>query len=138
MQQFVFPKALRRDGIVQRLAHTLLALPADKAWCVEIREHKPRRSSQQNRYLWGVVYPTIARQLDGFDNEDVHEYMLGECFGWEMVKGFGRKRMKPLKRSAKLNKQEFSDYVAFIQRRAAEHGIFVPDADPEYWHVEAA
>jgi hypothetical protein len=55
--------------------------------------------------------------------------MLGECFGWETVEGFGRKRLKPLKRSAKLGTQEFSDFVAFIQRRAAELGIFVPDPE---------
>jgi hypothetical protein len=55
--------------------------------------------------------------------------MLGECFGWETVEGFGRKRLKPLKRSAKLTTLEFSDFVAFIQRKAAEFGVYVPDPE---------
>jgi hypothetical protein len=65
--------------------------------------------------------------LPGWDAEDIHEYMLGECFGWETIAGLGRKRLRPLKRSSVLNKQEFSDFVAFIQRRAAEHGVYIPE-----------
>ena len=94
-------------------------------------EHKPRRSENQNRYLWGVVYPTIlkAGHLDGWHAEDLHEFFLGEHFGWETLDGMGRKRVKPLKRSAKLTKQEFSEYVAFIQQRASGMGIYVPDPE---------
>jgi len=138
-QSFILPAALRRDGVIQRIAHLLASLPLEKAWRIELDEHKSRRTTQQNRYLWGVCYPSIAKHLEGWDLDDIHTYMLGECFGWETIEGFGRKRLRPLKRSSRLNKQEFSDYVAFIQRRAAEHGIFIPDADPDYWqHEEAA
>lgn len=139
MQQVLLPKGMAREDVIGRIQRLLASLPLDKAWRVEIAEHKARRSDPQNRYLWGVVYPVIAKHLDGFEPDDVHEYMLGECFGWETIEGFGRKRLRPLRRSSRLNKQEFSDYVGFIQRRAAEHGIFVPDADPEWWlHEDAA
>ena len=109
------------------------ALPANKAWRIEVTPYKPRRSDQQNRYLWGVVYDTIlkAGQLDGWHSEDLHEYFLGECFGWETLEGMGRRRMRPLKRSSKLSTTEFSDYVDFIQRKAAEMGIYIPDANEE-------
>lgn len=102
---------------------------------VEVKEHKPTRSTQQNRYLWGCVYSTIlkAGKLDGWTAEEVHDYCLGEHFGWETVVGFGRKRIRPIRRSARLNKQEFTDFVAFIQQRMAEHGIFIPDADPDWF-----
>jgi hypothetical protein len=57
--------------------------------------------------------------------------MLGEHFGWETLEGFGRKRMRPIRRSSKLSTMEFQDYVAFIQQKAAELGIVIPDPNEE-------
>lgn len=125
----VIPKASEgRLKAVERFATVLYALDADKAWEVRVEEKKRRRSEQQNRYLWGVVYAEMLKHLPGWDAEDVHDYFLGEHFGWEVIEGFGRKRMKPIRRSSRLNKQEFADYIAFIQRKAAELGVFIPDA----------
>lgn len=128
MQTITLPVG-RKDAA--RAAAFLNALPADKAWKIEVSESKPKRSEQQNRYLWGVVYETILKgggeALQGWEAEDLHEYFLGECFGWETLEGFDRKRIKPIKRSSKLNKMEFSDFVAFIQRKAAELGVYIPD-----------
>ena len=87
------------------------------------------RTLSQNAYLWGVVYPRFTEQLEGFTREDVHEYMLGECFGWEELEGFGRKRLKPIQRSSSLSKMEFMDYVAFIQQKGAEMGIDIPEPE---------
>ena len=89
------------------------------------------RSIQQNRYLWGVCYPMIIEQgrLDGWRNDDLHEYFLGEHFGWETLEGLGRKRMRPLNRSSSLTKMEFVDYVAFVQEKAAGLGIVIPDPE---------
>jgi len=88
------------------------------------------RSLQQNRYLWGYVYPTIIEQaqLEGWRNDDLHEYWLGECFGWATLEGLDKKRMRPIHRSSTLTKMEFVDYVAFIQEKAAsQFGIFIED-----------
>ena len=117
-----------RIEAVKRLQQVLVGLPPQR-YRVEITEAKPKRSDPQNRYLWGCVYPTIlqAGHLDGWSAQDLHEYLLGEHFGWELVEGFGKKRQRPIRRSAKLNKQEFADYIQFIQQRMAEHGIYVPD-----------
>lgn len=131
-QHAILPKLLSRDGAIQRIAAILASLPMDKAWRVEWCEHKPRRSEQQNRYLWGIVYAEILKHLPGWDAEDVHEYFLGEHFGWETLEGFGRKRLRPIRRSSRLNKQEFTDYVDFIQRKCAGMGIYIPDADMEH------
>jgi hypothetical protein len=124
---------LPRDRAIERVAGFLSRLPQDKAWRVSVTEQKRRRTTQQNRYLWGVAYPAILtggwEALRGWDAEDIHEFMLGECFGWETVEGFGKRRLKPLKRSAKLTTLEFSDFVAFIQRKAAEFGVYVPDPE---------
>lgn len=106
-------------------------LPTGTAWRVVVEPWKPKRSESQNRYLWGVVYPTFTERLDGWEADDVHEFFLGEHFGWETLEGLGRKRVKPVRRSSKLSKQEFSDYVAFIQRRAAGMGVFIPDPEEQ-------
>ena len=110
-----------------RLVAFLSALAKDKAWKVEVSEHRSRRTDEQNRYLWGYVYKTICERLPGWDADDVHEYCLGEWSGWETLEGLGRKRMRPLRRSSRLTTTEFADYVSFIQRRMAEHGIFIDD-----------
>jgi len=101
------------------------ALPLD----VESKPYKAKRSSEQNAYLWGVVYPAFCAALPGWDAEDVHEYLLGEHFGWERIEGMGRARLKPLRRSSRLNKAEFAAYVDFCQRKGAEHGVFVPSPE---------
>jgi hypothetical protein len=118
-----------RFQAIDRLTKVLRALDSEKAWEVTVSEKKRRRSEQQNRYLWGVCYAEILKHLPGWDAEDVHEYFLGEHFGWEVLEGFGKKRMKPIRRSSRLNKMEFADYVNFIQRKAADMGIYIPDAE---------
>ena len=127
MNSVYLPTGPARPEIINRIRRMLESVDASVPWVVEIRPHKPVRSDAQNRYLWGVCYPTICKTLQGWDAEDVHEYCLGEHFGWETIEAFGKKRLRPIRRSAKLNKQEFSDFVAFIQRRMAEHGIVIPD-----------
>jgi len=91
---------------------------------------KPR-TNQQNAYLWGVVYPAIldggGEALRGWTRDDLHDYFLGECFGWQTLEGFGRKRMRPFKRSSALNKQEFSDFLDWLSAKTAEMGIVIPE-----------
>jgi hypothetical protein len=127
-QEVYIPASVDRQTSIERLGRVLSALPLAK-YKVTVEEARTRRSDNQNRYLWGVVYPTIlaAGKLEGWSNEDLHTYLLGEHFGWELVEGFGAKRQRPIRRSSKLSKLEFMDYVSFIQQRMSEHGIYVPD-----------
>ena len=97
-------------------------------------QSKGTRSLEQNRYLWGCVYPTVIRdgQLEGWTNNDLHEFFLIDCFGSEVIEGFGRKRHRPLHRSHNLSKVEFVDYVEHIMQFCAERGIVIPDPDIEH------
>lgn len=132
-QSFVMPRLMNREGQIARIAAMLKGLGLDRAWRISVGEHKPSRSHQQNRYLWGVIYKTIldAGQLQGWDANDLHEYLLGEWSGWEVIEGFGKRRMKPVHRSSTLNKEQFGEYIAFIQRKMSEIGIYIPDANKE-------
>lgn len=127
-QEIYIPASGDRVNAIERLGKVLHSLPMAR-YRVQIEEAKPKRSDPQNRYLWGCVYPTIlaAGKLDGWTANDLHEYLLGEWFGWELVEGFGRKRQRPIRRSSKLSKLEFVDYTQFIQQRMSEHGVYVPD-----------
>jgi hypothetical protein len=103
-------------------------LPTEKAWSVEIKPHSERRSDQQNRYLWGVCYPALA-DATGYDAEDLHEFLLGEHFGWEEYDVLGHKRKRPQRRSSKMSRMEFAEYVGYVQRTAANLGVYIPDPD---------
>jgi len=126
-QRFVLRAAdtVRVNVLANCIRHLQQLSPA-KSWRVEIVEHRERRSDAQNRYLWGVCYAELQRAT-GQDAADWHEYMLGECYGWETVEMMGRKKLRPMRRSSKMDKAEFAEYVAFIQRRAAEHNIYIPE-----------
>jgi hypothetical protein len=120
--------------LIRRNAAAAVAMmPIDpaKPLQVEIALHKKKRTNQQNKYLFGVVYPLIAEHLDGWHVGDIHEFMLGEHFGWVEQAGLGVTRTKPLRRSSRLTRAEFSEFVAFIQRFMAERGVFIPDPEPE-------
>jgi len=120
---------INRESDKRRLLEALRA--TEMPYRVKISK-QGKRSIAQNSYLWGVCYETILQhglKDQGWTNQDLHDYFLGEHFGWETIEGFGRKRIKPIKRSSVLDKMEFVDYVAFIQQKAAEMGIVIPDPE---------
>lgn len=129
-QVFILHPDTTRSRVRDNLLRFIDMLPVSQGWKVEVTRYAKRRSDEQNRYLWGVVYVAFASALPGWDKEDIHDFLLGECFGWERIEGMGRVRLKPIKRSSKLSKIEFAEYVDFCQRKGAEHGVYVPDADP--------
>lgn len=92
---------------------------------ITIKKWKPRRTDQQNRYLFGVVYAIISQET-GNDINDLHEYFLGEFFGWQEHDVMGRKRLRPRERSSKQIKARFSEFLEFIISKAASLGIIVP------------
>lgn len=131
-QTIILPKGIRN---LTRFVAFASALPSDIDIKVTFAEKKARRSDAQNAYLWGVVYEAILEHLPGWDKDDVHEYCLGEWSGWEMIEGFGRRRMRPIRRSSKLTTIEFMTFIDFIQRTMAEKGIYIPDANEQLERV---
>jgi hypothetical protein len=125
----IFPNGTPKSAIVNSVAVLVRQLDESRAWVVTVEEFRRPRTNQQNAFLWGVVYPCVieAGNLEGWTPNDLHEYFLGECFGWETLEGMGRKKVKPVKRSSRLNKQEFSDYLEFISAKCADMGIVIPE-----------
>lgn len=144
----ILPKSsdLDRSRHIGRVIEALEALSLDHAWKVNVEEAKSERSMQQNRYLFGVAYPLIS-EATGYEKEDVHASLLGKHFGTKLKRvpksKFNREGLTevPLRttttnengRRSVLGKIPFSEYVAFVQRFAAEQlNIVIPDPDPEY------
>ena len=110
-------------------------LPSNKPLSVTVELWKKPRTNQQNAYLWGVAYPAIleggGEALKGWSRDDIHEYMVGEYGGWEVLEGFGRKRMRPVMRSSTMTKQQFSDYLDWLGAKCANMGITIPEPNYE-------
>lgn len=134
-QYFHVPAGETRGSVLERISRTLSRLPPDKPFRVEVQEHRPKRTDAQNALLWSL-YEEILRKggetLGGWTKEDLHEFFLGEHFGWVVHEGFGQRRKKPARRSSGLNKQEMTDFIDYIVRFMAERGVVLElPGDPE-------
>ena len=132
---------LGRGVIIGDIAGHLQALPLDKAFEVEIRPYRSRRTVDQNAALFGVLYPPLMEfvGLSGDrDKQDLHEYFCGEFFGWREVNVMGKTKHQPKRttttdeegKSVTIDVATFNEFIAFIQQRAAENGCVLPDPDP--------
>lgn len=134
--RFILPAKAPRDAVIAKLIRFAHQLDPEKAWQFTCERYKRKRSHQQNAYLWGCVYPTIleagGEALRGWTADDLHEFFLIEHFGSEEITGFGRRRLKPVKRSSRLSTVEFMEFVEFIQQFMAEKGVYIPDPNEEY------
>jgi hypothetical protein len=120
-------------AVVNALVQDSAAVHPRPIWAIELGKlrtilKKSRRSIDQNSLLW-ALYTDALKQggetLGGWTTADLHEYMLGEYHGWVVCDALGMKRKKPAKRSSRLTKMEFSDFVSFVVQRFAEHGIIL-------------
>jgi hypothetical protein len=87
---------------------------------------KSRRTTSQNATLWMVYEQIIDRggeAMRGFTKDDLHEFFLIDHFGGEAHELFGRRRLKPHKRSSRLTKIEFGEFLDHIVRFMAERGV---------------
>lgn len=125
MQAFTVPAA-GRQAAAQRIAAFIESALPGKPLRVTVEVAKRKRSDEQNRALWGVAYKALE-DATGNDPKELHNFFLGEHFGWEVIDVMGQKKRIPAKRSKRLSTVEFAEFYAFIQRRAAECGYYVPD-----------
>ena len=125
---FTLPRMVDRSRVIQRVAGFLSQLDAGKAWTVEVKQVASKRSLSQNRLLW-MIYDQILERggeaMGGWTKEDLHDFFLLDHFGGEPKELFGRFRNIPFRRSSRLNKQEFSDFVEHIVRFMAHRGVVI-------------
>lgn len=90
-----------------------------------------KRTSPQNRYLFGVVYKTIQIRLHelghiGLDVEDVHTIMKLK-FNHETILAESGEYLEVPKTTSDLTKTEFSEYIDQIREWALDFlDIYIP------------
>lgn len=87
-----------------------------------ISSRRPKRTQQQNRYLWGAFYPEIAKQTGEQDLDKLHALFTGKFLTTSISTVLGEQvRMK--KSTAELSISEFSEFITAIE---ALTGIMAP------------
>ena len=110
-----------KDVLINHIRNTVFK---DVQICTIKRLTYPR-SNQQNRYLWGVVYATIAGEL-GEDTQTVHQ-ICAQRFLYEIIEVAGEE-YRITRSTAKLSVTEFNAYVESIRQWAYhEMNITIPD-----------
>ena len=127
---------IKHPGGWESLFSFLRQMSLDKP--VEVRWGPVRRSNQQNRYLFGVVYKTLALGLmeqgrGPVDVDSIH-YICKEQFLPRVPVGTTGRTMPmsttDLCRSG--NEESFQDYVEQIKELAASaYSIYIPDPSEE-------
>lgn len=111
----------KRDALISNL---LMKLDMSKAWDVSVTQHIEHRSQLQNDRLW-LAHRLAAAQV-GCSPDELHEIMLCKHFGYQEIEYDGETRRVPLKRSSTRNKQEFSEYLDFVENSYAEKlGVWI-------------
>ncbi len=123
-QEYIVGKGCDASDVFERISQQL-----DRSSVrISVDEIGNRRSQQQNALLW-VLYTEILKKggeaLRGWAKEDLHEMFLIEHFGSDEIRLGKRRRLKPKRRSSKLSKMEFSEFVDFIVRYMAEQGVIL-------------
>lgn len=110
---------------------------------VEFRPKKNTKTQKQNAALWAVAYPPImsAMGLRGEkERQYIHELFCGEFFGWVKKELLGKTKMIPFRTTTRdengkrdlIDIKIMADFYSFIQKMAADNGIYVPDPDAMY------
>lgn len=94
---------------------------------IDIRRCRDQRSLNQNAYLWGVVYPRVARSMselwgERIDNYDVHEFLKDKFLKRPMIdRRSGEVVGYTVPSSASLDTAEFGEYLDQIIKFAGEY-----------------
>jgi hypothetical protein len=136
---------VRREMRAKRLMTYLASLDPRKPWEVLVRPFKRTRSNQQNRYERGVACKLLS-EATGYEADEIHEYLCGTYFGWRQlacpktpnnpkgIRDVPRRTttLNDLGERDVLSKSDYADFIAFVQRFGAKHGVFIPDPDPDF------
>lgn len=125
------PQASRR-----RIHVVIDSLDASKGWEVEIREHRSRRSTAQNRLLWawhGELQRHLGEAGQGWhDAETIHEYIVRALLPLHAIEIDGEV-MQMRASTRRLRVAEFTDLLRRYEEMARDKwGLDLPRHDGIY------
>ena len=101
---------------------------------VEIKVVENTRSSQANRYYWGVLIKIVA-DWSGFTSDEVHQEFRKKFLTYEKV--HKNKTYKFTKSTVDLKVSEFSEYLKkCINYTQQELELIIPEPDSEFEYPE--
>ncbi len=89
-----------------------------------VKPWKQKRTDEQNKYLWGVVYKCLS-DWNGNSTEEWHEICKQMFLPPHQVM-FERKFYTMRLTTTTKSTKEFAEYVDKIIQFAAEHGVVIP------------
>jgi hypothetical protein len=146
VNSYTIPKGEAGQAAIAKLTRAIGLLSPQRAWRVEICEDRLTRSVQQCRFLNGVLYKLLS-DATGYERDDISEYCCGLMWGWrdkrvpKTPRNPSGVESVPIRTTTTnengvrdvLKWDDFSDYVAFLQRHfAQECGIVLPDPDQNW------
>ena len=139
-QTFLLRADTGRLADVEGMAEFARQCLPTKRVLVTIEDYHDKRTTPQNRALFGLAYP-LMREALGYEVEELHEVLCGHYFGWVEYEVMGEIRRRPRRTTTKdengkravLGTKEFSAFFESVQRWAANAGVHVPNPDPEYF-----
>ena len=128
-------RALKSDGKLQvnweRINVYLSRFKDGTIFDVEIVRRQKTKSDPQRKYYFGVVLPLFADHL-GYDKDEhllLHRQLKIVYFRVEPdSKGIYRHVPTVFSDKSEIPVSEKSAFVAWVQRKAAQEGVYIPDA----------
>jgi hypothetical protein len=100
---------------------------------VTVEKIKAARSQQQSRWYWGVIVELLSEHT-GYSPDEIHEVLKAKFLPKKLAVSDGNGEIVDEfvigGSSARLDKNEFSEFCESIRRWAAEDlGVVIPDPD---------
>lgn len=136
MIRLTYYKANDSPPKIDFLLERLRSLP-DGDYSITIAPNRRMRSTQQNAYLWGVVYPAVLFGLQDagweiIDEEQVHEYCKQAFATREVINKDTGEVLSLPSSTARMQTAEFNVYVDKIKAFALEYlNITIPEPNEE-------
>lgn len=108
-----------------RDAAKLRAMKAPLGLAVEIAPIKAKRTNEQNARYWTIV--TDLANYVGMTKAEMHDELLSEKHGFDLVEFRGSVKKRPRGRSSNLEREDFGDLMMIAERWAAELGVVWED-----------
>jgi hypothetical protein len=104
---------------------------------IVVQKRRQTRSQRANRYWWGVVIPSIAKELGylPYEHEAVHDAVVRQIVG---LRPGSDPRLSIRQSTHDMDVEDFGNLIeATVIWAATELGIVIPDPEKR-WHMKAA
>jgi len=109
---------------------------AGKSVEIVVKLKRSTRSSQQNRYYWGIAIPLVMQGLielgHDVNKQDTHEFIKANFNYEEIVNKDTGELFRMTKSTARLNKNDFGVMIEKLKVFASEYlNVYIPEPNED-------